>query len=220
MKGKILQLCKLLNRFTLDEIIIISEMPADDLLPILNAIISENKLLYKNGVYSYLKKQTVSDKYPILKYYPKATIDLVLKCFCESITTTKTSHILSMGEDQVQKIYTIFRKIIYEQQKKLLDSNYFKNPQNARHRIFFEKEVYLYIYNHQVFISKTLLQSPNDKSLNSNDKAEFSKIYCYLTRNLTHNQNKHNLEYKIAEILWRRNKKFDELYLDLKGQVS
>lgn len=220
MKGKILQLCKRLNKFTLDEIIIISEMLADDLLPILNAIISENKLLYKNGVYSYLKKQTVSDKYPILKYYPKATIDLVLKCFCESITTTKTSHILSMGEDQVQKIYTIFRKIIYEQQKKLLDSNYFKNPQNARHRIFFEKEVYLYIYNHQVFISKTLLQSPNDKSLNSNDKAEFSKIYCYLARNLTHNQNKHNLEYKIAEILWHRNKKFDKLYLDLKGQVS
>lgn len=219
MKGKILQLCKRLNKFTLDEIIIISEMSADDLLPILNAIISENKLLYKNGVYSYLKKQTVLNKYPILKYYPKATIDLVLKCFCESITTTKTSHILSMGEDQVQKIYTIFRKIIYEQQKKLLDSNYFKNPQNARHRIFFEKEVYLYIYNHQVFISKTLLQSPNDKSLNSNDKAEFSKIYCYLARNLTHNQNKHNLEYKISEILWRRNKKFDELYLALKSQV-
>ncbi len=220
MKDKILQLCKRLNKFTLDEIIIISEIGADGLLPILNTIISENKLLYKNGVYSYLKKQTVSDKYPILKYYPKATIDLVLKCFCETITTTKTSHILSMGEDQVQKIYTIFRKIIYKQQKKLLDGNYFKNPQNARRRMFFEKEVYLYIYNHQVFISETLLQSPDGKSLNTNDKAEFSKIYCYLARNLIHNQSKHNLEYKIAEILWRRNKKFNELYIDLKSQVS
>lgn len=220
MKGKILQLCKRLNQFTLDEIIIISEMPTDDLLPILNAIISENKLLYKNGVYTYLKIQNISDTYPILKYYPKATIDMVLRCFCESITTTKTSHILSMGEDQVQKIYTIFRKIIYEQQKKFLDNNYSKNPQNVRHRRFFEKEVYLYFYNKQVFISKNLLKSKNDKPLTPNEKSDFTTIYCYLSRKLIHNQNKHNLEYKIAEILWRRNKNFNELYIDLKNQIS
>ncbi len=219
MKDRILRLCKRLNKFTLDEIIIISEMPADGLLPILNAIISENKLLYKNGVYTYLKQQNISDKYPILKYYPKATIDLVLKCFCESITTTKTSHILSMGEDQMQKIYTIFRKIIYERQKKILDSNYSKNPQNARHRSFFDKEVYLYFYNKRVYISKNQLKSKNDKTLTPNEKTDFTTIYCYLSRKLIHNQNKHNLEYKIAEILWRRNKKFNELYIDLKNQI-
>jgi len=220
MKDRILKLCRRLNKFTLDEISTISEINLKELLLTINELISENKLLYKNGVYFYLKKQNISDAYPILKYYPKATIDMVLRCFCESINTTKTSHILSMGEDQVQKIYTIFRKIIYEQQKKLLDNNYSKNPQNARHRRFFEKEVYLYFYNEQVYISKNLLKSKNDKPLTPDEKSDFTTIYCYLSRKLIHNQNKHNLEYKIAEILWRRNKNFNELYIDLKSQIS
>lgn len=68
-------------------------------------------------------------------------------------------------------------------------------------------------------MSEILLQSPDDKPLDTIDKAEFSKIYCYLTRNLTHNQNAHNLNYKIAEILWRRNKNFNELYFDLKNNL-
>lgn len=219
MKDKILLLCKRLNKFTLDEISTISELAPDRLLPIINELIFESKLLQENGVYFYTKKQSISAKYSIFKYYPKVTIDLVLKCFCESIGTTKVSHILSMGEDQVQKFYTIFRMLIYERQEKLLRNFYAQEPQNARRRKFFDQEVYLYIYNKQVFVSENLLQSYDDKPLNTNDKAEFSKIYCYLTRNLTHNQNAHNLNCKIAETLWRRNKNFNELYFDLKNKL-
>ena len=220
MKERILQLCKRLNKFTLDEIVTISEIPADNLLPILDKLISENKLLYENGIYNYQKKQIISDKYPLFKYYPKATIDLVLRCFCESINTTKTSHIISIGEPQVQKFYTIFRTLIYEKQKNILDNYYSANPQNARHRIFFNKEVYLYFYNGQVFISKKLLKSKNDAPLPQKEKQDFTTIYCYLSRNLTHNQNVHNLEEKIAEILWRRNKDFTGLYTDLRSLIN
>ncbi len=219
MKDKILLLCKRLNRFTLDEISTISGFTPDKLLPIINELISEDKFVQVNGVYFYSKKQSISAKYSIFKYYPKVTIDLVLRCFCESISTTKTSHILSMGEDRVQKFYTIFRTLIYERQEKWLMDFYIQEPQNARRRKFFDQEVYLYIYNKQVFVSENLLQSYDDKPLNTNDKAEFSKIYCYLTRNLTHNQNAHNLNCKIAETLWRRNKNFNELYFDLKNNL-
>ena len=219
MKERILRLCKRLNKFTLDEISTISELEPNKLLPIINELISENKLLQENGIYFYSKKQSISAKYSIFKYYPKVTIDLVLRCFCESISTTKVSHILSMGEDQVQKIYTIFRTLIYERQEKQLRDFYVQEPQNARRRMFFDQEVYLYIYNKQVFVSDILLQSPEDRPLNPNDKTKFSKIYCYLTRNLTHNQNAHNLNCKIAETLWRRNKNFNELYFDLKNNL-
>lgn len=215
MKDKILQLCKRLNKFTLDEIAIISEIPEDKLLPVLNKLIIENKLSLENNIYSYQKKQKVSDKYSIFKYYPKATIDTIIKCFCESIITTKVSHILSIGEPQVQKFYTIFRTLIYERQKKLLDNYYLNNPQNARHRMFFSKEVYLYFYDGQVYISKNLLKSKKDKPLNQQSKADFTTIYCYISRSLTHNQNVHNLEYKIAETLWRGGKDFKSLYADL-----
>lgn len=219
MKERILRLCKRLSKFTLDEISTISEINLTELLPIINELTSEGKLLQENGVYFYSKKQSIFAKYSIFKYYPKVTIDLVSRCFCESISTTKVSNILSVGEDQVQKFYTIFRTIIYERQEKWLKNFYVQEPQNARHRKFFDQEIYLYIYNKQVFVSEILLQSPDDKPLDTNDKAEFSKIYCYLTRNLTHNQNTHNLNYKIAEILWRRNKNFNELYFDLKNNL-
>lgn len=190
MKDRILQLCKWLNRFTLDEIATISEISADKLLPTLNELILESKLLEENGTYIYLKKKCTSNKYPIFKYYPKTTIDMVLKCFCDSIVTTKVSHILSIGEDSVQKFYTIFRTLIYERQKKLLDNFYSLNPQKARHRKFFNKDVYLYFYDNQIFISKNLLKSKNDKPLIQKEKSDFTTIYCYLSRNLTHNQNK------------------------------
>ena len=219
MKDKILLLCKRLNRFTLDEISTISEFIPNKLLPIINELISEDILEQVNGVYFYSKKQSISAKYSIFKYYPKVTIDLVLRCFCESISTTKVSHILSVGEDQLQKFYTIFRMLIYERQEKWLRNYYVQKPQNARRRKFFDQEVYLYIYNKQVFVSEILLQSPEDKPLETNDKAEFSKIYCYLKRNLTHNQNAHNLNCKIAETLWKRNKNFNELYFDLKNNL-
>ena len=215
MKDKILQLCKRLNRFTLGEIATISEISADKLLPTLNELILESKLLEENGTYIYLKKKCTSNKYPIFKYYPKTTIDMVLKCFCDSIVTTKVSHILSIGEDSVQKFYTIFRTLIYERQKKLLDNFYSLNPQKARHRKFFNKDVYLYFYDNQIFISKNLLKSKNDKPLTPKEKSDFTTIYCYLSRNLTHNQNIHNMEYKIAEVIWRRGKDFKSLYSDL-----
>ena len=53
MKDKILLLCKRLNRFTLDEISTISELEPNKLLPIINELISENKLLQENGVYRW-----------------------------------------------------------------------------------------------------------------------------------------------------------------------
>ena len=205
MKDRILQLCKRLNRFTLDEIATILEISVAKLLPTLNELILESKLL----------EECTSDKYLIFKYYSKTTIDMIIKCFCESIITTKISHILSIGETQVQKFYTIFCILIYEKQKKLLDNFYSLNPQKTRHRKFFNKYVYLYFYDNQIFISKNLLKSKNDKPLTQKEKSDFTTIYCYLSRNLTHNQNIHNLEYKIAEVIWRRGKDFKSLYSDL-----
>ncbi len=220
MKDKILLLCKRLSKFTLDEISTISELEPNKLLSIINELISEGKLLQENGVYFYSKKQRISAKYSIFKYYPKVTIDLILRCFCESISTTKISHILSIGETQVQKFYTIFRILIYEKQKKLLDNFYSLNPQKARHRKFFNKYVYLYFYDNQIFISKNLLKSKNDKPLTQKEKSDFTTIYCYLSRNLTHNQNIHNLEYKIAEVIWHRGKDFKSLYADLYNLIN
>ena len=196
MKDKILQLCKRLNKFSLENLEILSEIPKSNLLPLLDEFVKEGKLITKDGEYIYCKQNHVIQNY------------------------IKTSNIVNIGEDQVQKFYTIFRTLIYQRQKRQLDSYYLKQPQKARHRKFFDTEVYLYFYFNQIFVSETLLKSKNDRMFSSKEKAEFTTIYCYLSRNLTHNTNANNLSYKIAETLWRRKRGFKDLYFDLKSLVQ
>lgn len=196
MKDKILQLCRRLNKFSLENLEILSEIPKSNLLPLLDEFVKEGKLITKDGEYIYCKQNHVIQNY------------------------IKTSNIVNIGEDQVQKFYTIFRTLIYQRQKRQLDSYYLKQPQKARHRKFFDTEVYLYFYFNQIFVSETLLKSKNDRMFSSKEKAEFTTIYCYLSRNLTHNTNANNLSYKIAETLWRRKRGFKDLYFDLKSLVQ
>lgn len=217
MKDKILQLCKRLTKFSLENLEILSEIPKSNLLPLLDEFVKEGKLITKNGEYIYCKQNSVIQNHSIFKLYPAVVTDTVIRCFCEDIKTIKTSNIADIGEDQVQKFYTIFRTLIYQRQKRQLDSFYSKHPQKARLRKFFDKEVYLYFYFNQIFVSENILKSEDDKMFSSKEKAEFTTIYCYLSRNLTHNTNANNLNYKIAELLWRRKRVFKELYFDLKS---
>lgn len=220
MKDKILQLCKRLNKFSLENLEILSEIPKSNLLPLLDEFVKEGKFITKDGEYVYCKQNPVIQTHSIFKLYPAVVTDTVIRCFCEGIKTIKTSNIANIGEDQVQKFYTIFRTLIYQRQKRQLDSYYSKQPQKARYRKFFNKEVYLYFYFNQIFVSEILLKSKNDRMFSSKEKAEFTTIYCYLSRNLTHNTNAKNLNYKIAETLWRRKRSFKELYFDLKSLVQ
>ena len=67
MTERILQLCKRLNKFTLDEIVTITEISVDNLLPIINALISENKLTKNQEQYIYHKQETTGTKYPVFQ---------------------------------------------------------------------------------------------------------------------------------------------------------
>lgn len=220
MKDKILQLCKRLNKFSLENLEILSEIPKSNLLSLLDEFVNEGKLITRNNEYIYCKQNPVIQNHSIFKLYPAVVTDTVIRCFCEDIKTIKTSNIANIGEDQVQKFYTIFRTLIYQRQKRQLDSYYSKQQQKARHRKFFNQEVYLYFYFNQIFVSENILKSEDDKMFSSKEKAEFTTIYCYLSRNLTHNTNANNLSYKIAETLWRRKRGFKDLYFDLKSLVQ
>ena len=143
----------------------------------------------ENG-YLFQKSKLSVQKYSIFKTYPAIINDIVLRCFCENINSIKASNIANIGENQIQSFYTIFRTLIYQRQKQKLDFYYLKYPQKARHRKFFNQEVYLYLYCNQIFVSENLLKSPGRMAT--------------------------NLNYKIAETLWRRKREFKDLYYDLK----
>lgn len=216
MKDRILRLCRRLDKFTLDEISTIAEDVDESVLELLLlTLVQEGKLTLRDGLYFYNKKQ-ISKKPSILSFYPKQIIDTAIRCFCLSIQSYKVAKILDIGENQASKIYNIFRELIYERQTKKLNFLYEKSPQQCRNRMFFDTEFHFYIYNNQVFVSENPFQSPDEKAYTKSEEREFKKVYSYLTRFTSHNSNKVDLPQKLAEGIWRKNKEFKELYVDLK----
>ena len=216
MRERVLKLCRRLDKFTLDEISTIAEDINESVLELLLlTLVQEGKLTLRNGLYLYNKKQ-ISKKPSILSFYPKQIIDTAIRCFSLSIPAYKVAKILDIGEDQSSKIYNIFRELIYESQAKKLNFLYGKSPQQGRNRMFFDTEFHFYIYDNQVFVSENQLQSPVEKAFTKAEEQEFKKVYSYLTRFTSHNSNKVDLPQKLAEGIWRRNKEFGELYVDLK----
>lgn len=215
MKERVLRLCRRLDKFTLDEISTIAEDINESVLELLLlTLVQEGKLTLRDGLYFYDKQ--ISKKPSILSFYSKQIIDTAIRCFCLSIQSYKVAKILDIGENQASKIYNIFRELIYKRQTKNLNFLYGKSPQQCRNRMFFDEELSFYVYNNQVFVSENPFQSPDEKAFTKSEEQEFKKVYSYLTRFTSHNSNKVDLPQKLAEGIWRRNKEFGELYVDLK----
>ena len=109
--------------------------------------------------------------------------------------------------------------MIYERQLHELVNHYCKNPQKFRFRKFFEKYAYFYNYNNKIFVTKKPLQAKRENNFTKEEEQEFKKIYCYLARIESHNQNEVYLYQRLAESIWRREKSFEELYSDLKNNL-
>jgi hypothetical protein len=71
-----------------------------------------------------------------------------------------------------------------------------------------------------LYVSKELLEAPNAEPFTNEQIREFKKIYSYLNRVTSHNKNKQNLPHHIAEMIWRRNKSFEQLLFELKKLVT
>ena len=70
MKERILKLCKRLDKFSLEEIVSIAEDINECVLELLlQTLVAENLLIYRNDMYIYNKVKTVSinKKYSLLK---------------------------------------------------------------------------------------------------------------------------------------------------------
>ena len=220
MKEQILQLCRRINCFTLDKLETITDLDRSELLPVLNELVSDNTISELNGQYLYVKKVPEIQKHSLFQYYNSNIIEIIIRCFCASIPSYKASVIANIGADQARKFYKIFRIIIYNIQEKELKSYYKNKPQIARNRTFFDSEMYFYIYNNVVYVSDVIFKDKNEINFTLSEIREFKIIASYLSRCAFHNQTKFDLKEKLAEFLWRRNKKFNKLYFDLKNMLA
>lgn len=219
MNAQLLRTCKRLNKFTLEELEIITETDKKVLMPVLDEFIFDKKLTFQNGEYSYHIERT--EKRPLVslplrfQYHSPEVIGIITKSFCLEIPMDKVCKLVNVHRYCVAKFNKFFRKMLYEKQKSELLEHFKKEPQTARSRVFFEKTMYFYYYNNKLYICEKLLKAPDSKNFEKQQIQEFKKVYSFLTRVTSHNTNEANLPHRLAEMIWRRDHSFEELLTNL-----
>jgi len=216
MRGKILKLAKRLNKFTLDEIEPILLADDTEWKPILEELVSEKILNFLNGTYFYIKKQSQKSDLPMFfQFHTKEEIDMIIKCFCAGLTSTKSALILEPSEDVINEFNKYFRQTLYQKQEKELINYFDKNPKIACVRTFYDVSVFLYFYKSKLFVSKKILKSENLTKHTKNEMLQIKIIYSRLKRSINHSTMKKFMPHHGAEHIWRYGKEFEQLKYEL-----
>ena len=219
MDNKIQRLCKRLNKFTLEEISLIAELEESELEKSLEDLIKTNFLKkYRNNyIYNNVEKeQKVRKRLPLMfEYHSAETVDMIVKCFCADILSSKTSLILKPQDGCICSFNLFFRETLFKKQKKELFIHFRKSPQRPRRRIFFNKTFYFYTYNNYLYISDELLACDNAKSFSDVELRQFKIMYSILCRRLINHAYRHYTHFHIAEQIWRYGKEFKQLNEEL-----
>ncbi len=109
------------------------------------------------------------------QHHSKTDIDYIIKGFCIDIEVLKMIDLFGFSKHVMNNFYQYFRTIIYEQQKNELVKYFEKSPKIPQERIYMNAKVYLYLYEHKLFVSdKYLISNSNTDSLISSVIVEIS----------------------------------------------
>ncbi len=217
MKDRILQLCKRLSKFSLDEIETVSEMDSTEILSIINELISEKILIKKQDTYYYQKKnRDLSVKLPLMfQYHSNQDIDYIIKGFCTDVEVKKMMDIFNFGKNVMDKFYGYFRTVLYEKQKNELIKCFEKAPKIGQERIYINAKVYLYLYNHKLYVSDKLLKGSNLVNHTEAERLEIKNIYLRSYRKVLSRSFAHKFHLHLTEELWKWGKTFQQKYSGL-----
>ena len=219
MKERILRLCKRLDKFTLDEIEMVSELKTEELMPILSELKNENRLIQKGNSYFYNKVSTTRKNYKKLplffQFHTKREADYILRGFCVDMEAFKMADVFSFSKQVINKYYTYFRTLIYETQKQQLLKKKKKIPKIPQERIYMNTKVYLYLYNDKLFVSEKYLVSKDTRKHREDERLQIKNIYLRSFRKVLSRSFAHKFHLHLAEELWKYNKEFDERYKGL-----
>ncbi|MCD8377561.1 MAG: hypothetical protein LUB59_02095 [Candidatus Gastranaerophilales bacterium] len=226
MKDQILKLCRRLKSCTLSDLTQFLEVEESIVETIILYLEQEQLIQITNGVITLAEikksKNDIGNKslYLMFQHRTSEEVDIILKGFCLEISPQKLCHLVNVQHQCISDYYCLFRKNIYERQFKELMHLFFENPQIGRYRKFYEKYAYFYVYNNQIFVSEKLLRANLEKNYTKEEIREFKRMYCYLSRIESHNMNENYMHYRLAEYIWRRERSFEELYDDLRNNLT
>ena len=231
--AKIIKIAKKLSVFTTDDISVILETPEKELQSVLADLEKQNLLKFDGNSYFYIepmrpkpvriRERTRSRKVCDINYqnYESDFINRVIAYFCADIESSKAAVLLGDRQNNIICIYGDFRKKIYEQQQNLLQEKFEQNPKMPSSREYLRANVWLYCYSKQVFVSTHALQTKSEAKIHTKKEiAQIKLINCLLRRRFEKSSNFSYVEHRIAEHIWRKDKKFSDLVQDLTKLVE
>ena len=214
---RILKLCKRLNKFSLDEIEMISEIDLEELRPIINILIEEERLAYCDGTYYYnkkvCKKQQISKLPLFFEFHKKQDIEYIIKGFCTDIEVLKMIDLFGFTKHVTNKFYDYLRTLIYNEQYKELLKCFDKSPKLPQERVYMNTIVYLYLYDHKLYVSQKYLVNKEAKKHQEQERLEIKNIYLRSYRKVLNRSFTGKFHLHLAEEIWKYGKSFEERHL-------
>ncbi len=224
MKDKILKLSKRLKNFSLSEIAVVLEAEENVIKPILDEMLTDEKLILNGTNYSYNKKiaskGTISELPLFFHFHSPEIVDLILKGFCSDIPVNQMCNLVGLHKNVTGKFYIYFRKLIYNHQKKELERSFTLRPMQGKERKWFNANAFLYIYNNKLFVSDKILKSVNCSKYSEVERLEIKNQYLRCFRKVQNNSYKHKFHLHIAEEIWKYGKIFQKRYEALKTLIN
>jgi len=220
MRDKILKLAKRLNKFTLDEIE--SILGVENTGEILEKLVEEKILQFKNNNYFYVKQNQVQTQLPnFFQFHTKEEIGMIVKCFCADVPVLKTTLLVDSSKTVVGNFYKYFRDEIHRKQLSELKEYFANNPKIPAIRSLYGIKVYLYFYGGKVFVADKELKSIKSFKKHSEVEMREIRVAYYKVRRIFQNFAFTKSLYEItAEKLWRQRKDFEILEFELKNLLN
>ncbi len=179
---RILRLCKRLDKFSFEDISTIADDVEESVLELLLlTLVNEKKLIKNGGIYLYNKKicanKSSLNQPQFLQHHSKQDADYMLKGFCADVEAFKMMDLFGFSTHVMNKYYTYFRTLIYEQQLKELLEYFKKTPKMSQERVYMNTKVYLYLYDHKLFVSNKYLVSKDARKHREEERLEIKNIY-------------------------------------------
>ena len=213
-ENRILKLCKRLNKFSLDEIETISEIDLSELKPIIDSLIQEEHLTYCDRTYYYnkkvCKKQQISKLPLFFDFHKKQDIEYIIKGFCADVEVLKMIDLFDFTKHVMNNFYDYLRTVIYDRQYRELLKYFDKSPKIPQERVYMNTKVYLYLYNHKLYVSEKYLVNKDAKKHKEQERLEIKNIYLRSYRKVLSRSYSHKFHLHLAEEIWKYGKSFEE----------
>lgn len=118
----------------------------------------------------------------------------------------------------MNKFYDYLRTVIYDIQYKELLKYFDKSPKLPQERVYMNTKVYLYLYNHKLYVSQKYLVNKEAKKHKEQERLEIKNIYLRSYRKVLSRSFAHKFHLHLAEEIWKYGKSFEERYLSL-GEI-